>query len=110
MVKIPALELDGQNWKIYRAKYLEAAATYYCLDVLGGRPDDGTDDWEEGNALLCSLFMETIPASIYYRIHLKSAHQIYNYLAKCFRDNDPIQELCAKKFVTRANEDKRCRG
>jgi len=107
MVKIPALELDGQNWKIYRVKYLEAAATYYCLDVLGGRPDDGTDDWEEGNALLCSLFMETIPASIYYRIRLKSAHQIYNHLAKHFRDNDPIQELCAKKFAARANEDKR---
>jgi len=107
MVKIPALELDRQNWKIYHVKYLEATATYYCLDVLGGRPDDGTDDWEEGNALLCSLFMETIPASIYYRIHLKSAHQIYNYLAKRFCDNDPIQELCAKKFATRANEDKR---
>jgi len=107
MVKIPALELEGQNWKFYRAKYLEAAATYYCLDVLGGRPDDGTDDWEEGNALLCSLFMETIPASIYYRICLKSAHQIYNYLAKHFRDNNPIQELCAKKFAARANEDKR---
>jgi len=107
MVKIPALELEGQNWKFYRAKYLEAAATYYCLDVLGGRPDDGTDDWEEGNALLCSLFMETIPASIYYRIRLKSAHQIYNHLAKHFRDNDPIQELCAKKFAARANKDKR---
>jgi len=107
MVKIPALELEGQNWKFYRAKYLEAAATYYCLDVLGGRPDNGTDDWEEGNALLCSLFMETIPASIYYRIRLKSAHQIYNHLAKHFRDNDPIQELCAKKFAARTNEAKR---
>jgi len=107
MVKIPALELDGQNWKFYRAKYLEAAATYYCLDVLGGRPDDGTDDWEEGNALLCSLFMETIPASIYYRIRLNTAHENYKYLAKCFRDNDPIEVLCAKKFAARTNEAKR---
>jgi len=107
MVKIPALELNGQNWKIYRAKYLEVAATYYCLDVLAGRPDDGTDDWEWCNALICSLFMETVPASIYYHIRLKSAHQIYNYLAKCFRDNDPIEVLCAKKFAARTNEDKR---
>jgi len=107
MVKIPALELDGRNWKIYRVKYLEVTATHHCLDVLAGRPDDGTDDWEWCNTLLCSLFMETVPASIYYQIRLKSAHETYNYLAKHFRDNDPIQELCAKKFVTRANEDKR---
>ena len=66
MVKIPELALDGQNWKFYRMKYLEATATNYCLDILGGRPDNGTDDWEEANALLCDLFMETIPASIYF--------------------------------------------
>ena len=66
MVNIPELALDRQNWKFYRAKYLEAAATNYCLDILGGRPDNGTDDWEEANALLCDLFMETIPASIYF--------------------------------------------
>ena len=66
MVNIPELALDRQNWKFYRAKYLEAAATNYCLDILGGRLDNGTDDWEEANALLCDLFMETIPASIYF--------------------------------------------
>ena len=75
--------------------------------MLGGRPDDGTDDWEEGNALLCSLFMETIPASIYYRIRLNTAHENYKYLAKCFRNNDPIEVLCAKKFAARTNEAKR---
>ena len=106
MVKIPALQLKGQHWKFYCAKYLEAAATYHCLDALAGRPDDGTDDWEWCNALLCSLFMDTVPASIYYRICLKSVHQIYNHLAKRVHDNNPIQELCVKKFVTRANEDK----
>jgi len=106
MVKIPALELDRRNWKIYCTKYLEVTATYHCLDVLAGRPDDGTDDWEWCNALICSLFMETVPASIYYRIRLKSAHQIYNHLAKRFRDNDPIEVLCAKKFAARTNKDK----
>jgi len=104
MVKIPALELDGQNWKIYRAKILEHAATYYCLDVLAGRPDDGTDDWHGSNALLWCTFMETAPPTIYVRIRHKTAHEIYNYLANCFRDYDPIQELCVKKFTARANE------
>jgi len=107
MVKIPALELDGQNWKIYRAKLLEAAATYYCLDVLAGRPDDGTDDWHGSNALLWCTFMETAPPTIYVRIRYKTAHEIYNYLADCFRDYDPIQELCLKKFAARTNDAKR---
>ena len=93
MVKIPELALDGQNWKFYHAKYLEAAATNYCLDILGGRPDNGTDDWEEANALLCDLFMETIPASIYFQIHLNSVHKIFKYLAKHFHDNDSIEDL-----------------
>ena len=66
MVKIPELTLDRQNWKFYCVKYLEATATNYCLDVLGGRPDNGMDDWEEANGLLCDLFMETIPASFYF--------------------------------------------
>ena len=106
MVKIPELALDGQNWKFYCVKYLEAAATNYCLDILGGRPDNGTDDWEEANALLCDLFMETIPASIYFQIHLNSAHKIYKYLSKRFSDNDSIEDLCTKKFAVREKEAK----
>ena len=42
MVKIPALELDRQNWKIYRAKYLDFAATENLLSVIAG--------WESDNA------------------------------------------------------------
>jgi len=61
MVKIPALELDGQNWKIYRAKLLEHAATKGWLDVLAGALDDGTSDWEGYNALLHELLHDTIP-------------------------------------------------
>ena len=44
MVKIPKLTEDGQNWKIYCAKFLKvAAATYDCLKVLAGRPYKGED-------------------------------------------------------------------
>jgi len=106
MVKVPALAEDRQNWKIYRAKLLEYAATHYCLDVLAGRPGDGTDDWHGSNALLWCTFMETAPPTIYVRIRCKTAHEIYNYLADCFRDYDPIQELCLKKFAARTNDAK----
>ncbi|KIM62609.1 hypothetical protein SCLCIDRAFT_24903 [Scleroderma citrinum Foug A] len=57
MVKIPKLAEDGQNWKIYHAKFLKVAATFNCLEVLAGRPYEG-DDWDGCNALLCCTFME----------------------------------------------------
>ena len=65
MVKIPELAEDGQNWKIYRAKFLEVAATFDCLEVLAGRPYEG-EDWDGCNALLCCTFMESVPPSIYF--------------------------------------------
>jgi len=104
MVKIPALELDGQNWKIYRAKLLEHAATQNLLNVLAGGPDE---DWEGCNALLHELLHDTIPISIYIRLRRNTAHQVFKNLAKRFRDRDPIADPRAKKFATCANEDKR---
>jgi len=107
MVKIPALAEDGQNWKIYRAKLLEHAATKGWLDVLAGASDDGTNDWEGCNALLHELLHDTIPISIYIRLRRNTAHQVFKNLAKRFRDREPIADPRAKKLATCANEDKR---
>ena len=95
MVKIPELAKDGQNWKIYRTKFLEVAATFDCLEVLAGRPYKG-DDWDGCNALLCCMFMETVAPSICFKIHCRTAHKIFKYLVKCFHDNDPIP--CANEL------------
>ena len=92
MVKIPKLTEDGQNWKIYRAKFLEVAATYDCLKVLAGRPYEG-DDWDGCNALLCCTFMESVPPSIYFRHLHYTAHENFKYLVKHFRDNEPIPRV-----------------
>ena len=89
MVKIPELTEDGQNWKIYRTKFLKAAATYDCLKVLAGRPYEG-DDWDGCNTLLCCTFMESILPSIYFPIRYRTAHENFKYLVKRFCDNDPI--------------------
>ena len=107
MVKIPALELDGRNWKIFRAKLLEHAATKGWLDVLAGASDDGTNDWEGCNALLHELLHDTVPISIYIRLRRNTAHQVFKYLAKRFRDREPIADPRAKKLATCANEAKR---
>ena len=95
MVKIPELTEDGQNWKIYRMKFLEVAATFDCLEVLAGRPYKG-EDWDGCNALLCCMFMETVAPSIYFKIRRRTTHENFKYLAKCFRDNDPIP--CANEL------------
>ena len=95
MVKIPELTKDGQNWKIYHVKFLEVAATFDCLEVLAGRPYEG-DDWDGCNTLLCCMFMETVAPSIYFKIHHRTAHENFKYLAKRFRDNDPIP--CANEL------------
>ena len=95
MVKIPELTEDGQNWKIYCVKFLEAAATYDCLEVLAGRPYKG-DDWDGCNALLCCTFMESIPPSIYFPIRCRTVHENFKYLVKHFHDNEPIP--CANEL------------
>jgi len=104
MVKVPALTEDGQNWKIYRAKLLEHAATKGWLNVLAGKPDE---DWEGCNALLHELLHDTIPISIYIRLHRNTMHQAFKHLAKRFRDCEPIADPRAKKLATCANEAKR---
>jgi len=106
MVKIPAFELDGQNWKIYCAKLLEHAAMKGWLDVLAGASDDGTNDWEGCNALLHELLHDTIPISIYIRLHHNTAHQVFKNLAKHFHDREPVVDPHVKKLATCTNEDK----
>ena len=67
MVKIPALELDGRNWKIYRTKLIEAAATHIVepLGVLAGwEEDDGSDDWEGQDATAKFLIYPTLPLEL----------------------------------------------
>ena len=95
MVKIPELTEDGQNWKIYCAKFLEVAATFDCLEVLAGRPYKG-DDWDGCNALLCCVFMETVAPSIYFKIRRRTVHENFKYLVKHFCNNDPIP--CANEL------------
>ena len=89
MVKIPELAEDGQNWKIYRVKFLEVTATFDCLEVLAGRPYEG-EDWDGCNALLCCMFMETVAPSIYFKIRCRTMHENFKYLVKHFCDNEPI--------------------
>jgi len=103
MVKIPALELNRQNWKIYCVKLLEHAATKGWLNVLAGKLDE---DWEGCNALLHKLLHDTIPISIYIRLHRNTAHQAFKHLAKHFCDREPIADPHMKKLATCANEDK----
>ena len=95
MVKIPELAEDGQNWKIYRVKFLEVAATYDCLKVLAGRPYEG-EDWDGCNALLCCTFMESVPPSIYFKICRRTTHENFKYLTKHFCNNNPIP--CANEL------------
>ena len=95
MVKIPELAEDGQNWKIYHAKFLEVTATFNCLEVLAGRPYEG-DNWDGCNALLCCTFMESVTPSIYFKIHCRTAYENFKYLAKRFHNNDPIP--CANEL------------
>ena len=107
-VEVPKLELNGRNWKIYRAKIIEAAATDITdpLGVLAGwQPDDGSYDWECLDAILKWTFYTTVPISILRPIRkLDTAHEIFNYLAKRFCDNNPIVDPRAKKSEPSANK------
>jgi len=105
MVKIPKLAEDGQNWKIYRTKLLEHAATKGWLGVLAGKLDN--EDWEGCNALLHELLHDTIHISIYIQLHRNTAHQVFKYLAKRFRDREPIADPRTKKLATCTNDAKR---
>ena len=106
-VKIPKLELNRQNWKIYHAKIIEAAATDITnpLGVLAGwELDDGSHDWECLDAILKWTFYTSVPISILHPIRkLDTVHEVFNYLTKRFRNPNPIVDPCA----TSANEAKR---
>ena len=93
-VKIPGIAPNGQNWKIYRVKIIEATATDITdpLGVLAGwQPDNGSYDWECLDAILKWTFYTTVPISILRPIRkLDTTHEIFKYLAKRFCDNEPI--------------------
>ena len=111
MVEIPALELDGQNWKIYHAKVLEDAATLDVLDVLAGwrtEPDEDTDDWEDWYSCDCSakwLIYPILPPQLVTPIRkLQTAHEMFVFLACKFHDMDLIERDAKKKVETCAND------
>ena len=93
-VEVPKLAENRQNWKIYHTKIVEAAATNITdlLGVLAGwEPDDGSYDWECQDAILKWTFYTSVPISILRPIRkLDTVHEIFKYLAKRFRDNEPI--------------------
>ena len=93
-VEIPKLAENGRNWKIYHTKIIKAAAMDITdpLGVLAGwQPDDGSYNWECLDAILKWTFYTSVPISILCPIRkLNTAHEIFNYLAKCFRDSNPI--------------------
>ena len=93
-VEVPKLAENGRNWKIYRAKIVEAAATDITdlLGVLAGwEPDDGSYDWECWDAKLKWSFYTSVPISILHPIwKLDTVDQIFKYLAKRFHDSEPI--------------------
>ena len=105
-VKIPKLKLNGQNWKIYHAKVVEAAATDIMdlLGILAGwEPDDRSYDWECWDAILKWSFYTSVPISILCPIQkLNTVHEIFKFLVKCFHDPNPIVD----PRVTSANNAK----
>ena len=107
-VKVPKLAKNGQNWKIYCAKIIKAAATDITdpLGVLAGwQPDDGSYDWECLDAILKWTFYTSVPITILRPIRkLDTAHEIFNYLVKRFCDNNPITDPCTKKSEPSANK------
>ena len=109
MVKIPALELNGRNWKIYRAKLIEAAATHIAepLGVLAGwEEDDGSDDWEGTDATAKFLIYPTLPLELLRPIRkLDTAHEMFVYLARRFHDYDPIERDAETEAKTYTNDE-----
>ena len=62
------------------------------MGVLAGwEPDDGSYDWECRDAILKWTFYTSVPISILRPIRkLDTTDQIFKYLAKCFRNSEPI--------------------
>ncbi|KIM55296.1 hypothetical protein SCLCIDRAFT_30457 [Scleroderma citrinum Foug A] len=71
--------------------------------LAGWQPDDGSYDWECLDAILKWSFYTSVPISILRPIRkLDTAHEIFNYLARRFRDPNPIVD----PRTTSANEAK----
>ena len=107
-VEVPKLAENGRNWKIYRTKIIEAATTDITdpLGVLAGwQPDNGSYNWECLDAILKWTFYTSVPITILRPIRkLDTAHEIFNYLAKCFCNNNPIMDPHAKKSEPSTNK------
>ena len=105
MVEIPALELDGRNWKIYRAKILEDAATLEVLEVLiGSEKDNGSDYWLGQDTKARFLIYPILPSQLLDCIlQLDTAHEMFMYLERKFHDTDPIERVAEKKEIGRAH-------
>ena len=106
MVEIPALELDGQNWKIYRTRISEVAATLGVLEVLiGSEKDDGSDYWLGQDTKARFLIYPILPPQLLDSIlQLDTAHEMFVYLERKFHDTDPIERDAEKKVETCAND------
>ena len=112
-VEIPPLALDGQNWKIFRTKLIEATATQQVLGLLAGwevEPDDEDsqewDDWYGYDAVAKFLIYPTLPLELLRPIRkLHTAHKMFEFLTHQFHDYDPIErDVQTKKAKTCAYE------
>ena len=112
-VEIPTLALDGQNWKIFRAKLIEATATQQVLGLLAGwevEPDDEDsqewDDWYGYDAVAKFLIYPTLPLELLCPIRkLHTTHEMFEFLTHQFHDYDPIErDVQTKKAKTCTNE------
>ena len=90
MVEVPALELDGQNWKIHRTRILEVAATLEVLKVLtGSEKDGGSDYWLGQDTKARFLIYSILPPQLLDSIlQLDTAHEMLVYLERKFHDTD----------------------
>ena len=113
MVEIPALTLNGQNWKDFCAKLIEATATQDVLGLLAGwgvEPDNEDteewDDWYGYDTVAKFLIYPTLPLELLHPIRkLHTAHEMFEYLAYHFHDYDLIKrDVQMKKAKTYTNK------
>ena len=107
MVEIPALELNRQNWKIYRMRILEVAATLKVLEVLiGSEKDNRSDYWLGRDMKARFLLYPMLPPQLLNSIlQLDTAHEMFVYLEHKFHDTDPIERDSERKVETCANDE-----
>ena len=114
MVETPALALDGQNWKNFHAKLIEAAATQHVLGLLAGwevEPDndesDEWDDWFGYDAIAKFLIYPTLPLELLRPIRkLHTTHEMFEFLTHQFHNYDLIErDAQMNKAKTYANEE-----